>query len=161
MPTLGKPATSFECNFNTENVEAFIVLTDWIQTQSILNFGQVSALTATLFCGQVSALTATLVCGQVSALTATLVSKYEYTDHSATAAQFHTHQALQDAMIQSGSSKKIRIYELFAGPTCPHIAYFCCTVPRGLSILVCLLATLYLSPIWVHMCFCGPNQHFV
>jgi len=73
----GKPATSFECNFNTENVEAFIVLTDWIQTQSSLNFGQVSALTATL------------------------VSKYQYTDHSATAAHIHTHQAIYDAITQT------------------------------------------------------------
>ena len=83
MPTLGKPATCFECNFNIENVEAFIVLTDWIETESGLNFGQVSALTATL------------------------VSMYVYTDHSATAAQFHTHthththQALCDAMTQT------------------------------------------------------------
>jgi hypothetical protein len=48
VPTLGKLATSFECNFNIENVETFIVLTHWIQTQSSLNFGQISALTATL-----------------------------------------------------------------------------------------------------------------
>jgi hypothetical protein len=47
MPTVGKAATSFECNFNTQNVEEFIVLLHWIQTQSNLSFGQISALTAT------------------------------------------------------------------------------------------------------------------
>jgi len=35
----GDIATFFECNFNTENVETFIVLAHLLPTHSSLNFG--------------------------------------------------------------------------------------------------------------------------
>ena len=70
-------------------------------------------------------------------LAGTLLSKYEYTDHSATAAQFYTHTKpyMMQEFKQSAYSKKTWLYELSAAHFCPHMGYFCCQVPNGLSSL--------------------------